>query len=129
MLKEFTIEVNPEDVNEDKLKRYLSIGINRLSIGIQSFNENDLKFLGRAGDLKTNIKSLELALKYFDNISADIIAGLKFSDIRDNLSFLVDRGIKHISVYILTLYKHLALYRKISNFDFLKKVTEYKKDI
>ncbi len=65
-IKEFTIEVNPESLTEDKLKIFRDTGINRISIGVQSFDDRILEFLGRPHRLKDVTKSLEMANKYFE---------------------------------------------------------------
>lgn len=129
---EITIEANPEDLTESKLIDYKTAGINRLSLGIQSFDDNDLQFLERRGSREKNLNSIELAKKYFDNISCDLIAGLPYSDIAKSLEILSNYAINHISVYMLTVYKNLKLYSNIKNkIDMIEKkiVNDYLKTL
>lgn len=101
---EFTIEVNPESLTEDKLKIYRDIGINRISIGIQSFDDKVLEFLGRPHRLKDAIKTLTIANKYFDNISIDLIGGIPYFKQTKETSekFIKEFKPKHISFYTLS---------------------------
>ena len=74
---EITIECNPDDLTSRKLSSYKNSGINRLSIGVQSFNDSDLKFMNRSHNAKKAIQSIEIAKKNgFENISIDLIYGL-----------------------------------------------------
>ena len=74
---EITMETNPGTVNKDKLKEFLNSGINRISIGIQSFNENELKFLTRIHDKETAIRTVFNAKEAgFNNVSIDLIFNL-----------------------------------------------------
>ena len=84
---EITIEVNPKTVNSNKLKEYKKLGINRLSIGIQTFNDDNLKVLGRIHSSQEAIEVYNLAKECgFDNISLDIM----FSLPNQTLSMLQD---------------------------------------
>ena len=67
-LKEWTIECNPESINEQKLELYKDVGINRISIGVQSLFDDNLKAIGRLHDAKTAIEKIKLARRYFDNV-------------------------------------------------------------
>ena len=73
---EITIEVNPNSVDEEKLKVYKEVGINRISVGVQSLSNKTLTSIGRLHTKKEAIDKLKLIGKYFDNISADLILGL-----------------------------------------------------
>ncbi|MBL7473857.1 radical SAM family heme chaperone HemW [Robertkochia sediminum] len=113
---ELTIEVNPDDLIEgdpDKLlQEYKAIGVNRLSIGIQSFREEDLKLMNRAHNAGEALKCLETATKYFDNISVDLIYGIPgLSDEawKQNIETALSFGIPHISSYALTVEPKTAL--------------------
>lgn len=113
---ELTIEVNPDDLvetdTETLLKQYREIGINRLSIGIQSFREEDLKLMNRAHNAAEALTCLELARTYFDNISVDLIYGIPgLSDKawRENINTAMAFGIPHISSYALTVEPKTAL--------------------
>ncbi|HBR54010.1 MAG TPA: coproporphyrinogen III oxidase, partial [Flavobacteriaceae bacterium] len=70
---EITLEANPDDLSEAYLKQLAPSAVNRLSIGVQSFFEEDLKLMNRAHDASEAERCIELAKKYFDNISIDLI--------------------------------------------------------
>jgi oxygen-independent coproporphyrinogen-3 oxidase len=126
---EVTLETNPGTVTDDKLKEFRQAGINRLSIGIQSFDENDLKFLTRIHDKKAAIKTVENAFNCgFDNINVDLIfnlPGQTKEKWRKNLETAITLPIKHISAYSLILERGTILNKmvldgkvKISDADF-----------
>ncbi len=103
---EITIETNPDDITEEKLLGWKDAGINRLSIGIQSFFEEDLKWMNRAQNASQAISSLQLAVKYFNNITVDLIYGtplLTDEKWRQNVDTVINLGIPHISCYALTV--------------------------
>ena len=109
---EITLEANPDDLSEEKIIELSQSPVNRLSIGIQSFFEYDLKLMNRAHNVHEAKKCLEIATKYFDNISVDLIYGIPdcsneqwLANIRTALSF----GIPHISSYALTVEPETAL--------------------
>lgn len=113
---EITLEANPDDLSEDYLIALLEIGINRLSIGIQSFFEDDLKMMNRAHNSAEAKKCLEIATKYFDNISLDLIYGIpRMSDERwkQNIETALSFNIPHISSYALTVEPKTALSKLI----------------
>lgn len=103
---EITMEANPDDINEDYLDAMLQIGFNRISIGIQSFHDRDLKEMGRRHNSVQALQAVNIANKAgFDNISIDLIYGLSWSDtasFKENLSILRGMSVKHISAYHLT---------------------------
>ncbi|WP_395052192.1 radical SAM family heme chaperone HemW [Flavobacterium sp.] len=118
---EITIEANPDDLSPDLsfkgtrnlFEEFKAIGINRLSIGIQSFFEDDLKLMNRAHNSAEAKECLEFATKYFDNISIDLIYGVPnmsnekwLQNIETALSF----NIPHISSYALTVEPKTALH-------------------
>ncbi len=104
---EITIETNPGTVSINKLEKFLSAGINRISIGIQSFNEKELKFLTRIHDSDTAKQTVRDAKSVgFDNISIDLIFNLpdQTKEIwRSNLQQAIELPITHISAYSLIL--------------------------
>ncbi|MBJ12600.1 MAG: coproporphyrinogen III oxidase [Candidatus Marinimicrobia bacterium] len=118
-IKEFTIEVNPGEVSITKLKEYNSLGINRLSIGIQSLNPNHLKFLGRSHSSKQALDTIKNAQNAgFENINCDLIyliPGQDFNDWVKDLNTITQLGPDHISAYTLTLEKGTELFRKVKN--------------
>ena len=109
---EITIEANPDDINQEKLKEMLRSGINRLSIGIQSFFEEDLKLMNRAHNAQESKASLEMATQYFENISLDLIYGIPGSSNlqwRENIQTALSYNIPHLSCYALTVEPDTAL--------------------
>lgn len=115
-LEEFTIEVNPNSVDLSKLSAYLDLGINRLSIGVQSLNSKELKFLGRIHTPEQAIKSIQLAKEAgFTNISCDIIYSIpkqKISSIKHTIDELIKLNIQHISAYTLIFEEGTPLFNK-----------------
>jgi oxygen-independent coproporphyrinogen III oxidase len=114
---EITMETNPGTVNKDKLKEFLIGGINRISIGIQSFNEEELKSLTRIHDKETAIKTVFNAQEAgFKNISVDLIFNLpgQTKEIwTNNLGIAASLPIQHISAYSLILEKGTILNKMV----------------
>lgn len=110
---EITMEVNPDDVSPEKLKRWKSMGFNRISIGIQSFYDEDLVYLNRVHDSRQSaVGSQQIMDAGFTNVSADLIFGMPtLTDERllENIKKLADFGIPHISAYALTVEPKTAL--------------------
>lgn len=109
---EITVEANPDDLSEVQIKALSENGINRLSIGIQSFFEQDLKLMNRAHNAEEALKSLQIATRYFDNISIDLIYGTPGMDNErwlENIQTALNLGIPHISSYALTVEPKTAL--------------------
>lgn len=109
---EITLEANPDDLNLKKLAQLTHSEVNRLSIGIQSFFERDLKLMNRSHTSQQAFDVLADAKRYFDNISADLIygiPGLTDQDFKANISRLIQLNIPHISAYALTVEPHTAL--------------------
>jgi oxygen-independent coproporphyrinogen-3 oxidase len=110
---EITVEANPDDLTETRIIELSQNKINRLSIGIQSFFEDDLKLMNRAHNSAEAKKCLEIATQYFDNISIDLIYGVPnmsndkwLQNIETALSF----NVTHISSYALTVEPKTALH-------------------
>jgi oxygen-independent coproporphyrinogen-3 oxidase len=115
---EITLEANPDDLAEAYLIQLSKIGINRLSIGIQSFFEEDLKMMNRAHNAEEAKKCLQIATRYFDNISVDLIygiPGLSNEKWAENIETALSFGIPHISSYALTVEPKTALKKLIEN--------------
>jgi oxygen-independent coproporphyrinogen III oxidase len=112
---EFTIEVNPESVDSEKLKLFLDKGINRISIGAQSFDDKKLKALGRIHNAKQAAQAIELSKKAgFKNISIDIMFGVSGEDLKawqSELEKAIGCGCQHISCYSLSYEKDTPLFR------------------
>ncbi len=111
---EVTVEFNPEDAEKGKLRELSLIGVNRISLGVQSFSEKILKTLGRRQKPEDNLKALEAVCSVFSNVSVDLIYGVSdqtvelfMKDLETALSFPV----KHISLYALTVYEETPLFK------------------
>ena len=114
---EFTIEANPDDLSAQKAADWLNIGVNRLSIGIQSFQSHSLAWMNRAHTTTQGHQSIQNAKAAgFSNISTDLIYGtphLTDQDLTADLELLLNYGIPHISCYALTVEEKTALYTMI----------------
>ena len=109
---EITLEANPDDLSEEKIIALSKSPINRLSIGVQSFFEKDLKLMNRAHNAAEAKKSLVLATRYFENISLDLIYGIPGCTNEEwlaNIKIALSFGIPHISSYALVVEPHTAL--------------------
>lgn len=115
---EITLEANPDDLSENYLIELSKIGINRLSIGIQSFFEDDLKMMNRAHNSEEAKKCLEIATQHFDNISLDLIYGIPAMSNEKwkyNIDTALSFGVNHISSYALTVEPKTALKKLIQS--------------
>jgi oxygen-independent coproporphyrinogen-3 oxidase len=115
---EITLEANPDDLSEDRIIELSKTKINRLSIGIQSFFEDDLKLMNRAHNAKEAKRCLEIATQYFDTISLDLIYGIPgmTNEIwKKNIEIALSFGISHISSYALTVEPKTALQKLIQS--------------
>jgi oxygen-independent coproporphyrinogen-3 oxidase len=114
---EITLEANPDDITEIKLSGWRSIGINRFSIGIQSFKEQDLVWMNRAHNADEALRCIELVKDAgFKNYSVDLIygiPGLSDDDWTKNVQTIIDLEVPHISCYALTVEPNTALQKMI----------------
>jgi len=114
-LKELTLEANPEDLTAEKIGFYREVGINRLSIGIQSFDEGHLKFMNRLHSGKHAMESVKLARESgITNVSVDLIYGVPHQDHsvwRQDLKTAFELRPEHISAYCLTIEEKTAFGR------------------
>lgn len=114
-LEEVTIECNPDDLNIDYVKGLKSLPINRLSMGIQTFNEEELKVLGRRHNAKNAIKAVENVYNGgIENISIDLmyaLPGQSLSTWEENLNTALSLPISHISAYHLSYEEDTPLYK------------------
>ena len=113
---EVTMETNPEDLLIKNIGEYRSAGINRLSLGVQSFRDSELKFLTRQHTADEAEFVIKDASEIFDNISLDIIYSLpsqSVSDLDISLSKAIDLGVKHISAYTLTYEERTVLFKSL----------------
>ncbi|MFN4762386.1 radical SAM family heme chaperone HemW [Gillisia sp. Q332] len=109
---EITLEANPDDLSREKLELLKASKINRLSIGVQSFFEEDLKLMNRAHNASEALESIQMAKEYFDNISIDLIFGIpNMSEQRwkRNIEIALKLGLPHFSCYALTVEPNTAL--------------------
>ncbi|HEX7070988.1 MAG TPA: radical SAM family heme chaperone HemW [Rhodothermales bacterium] len=110
---EVTLEVNPDDASVDYLRGLRALGVNRLSIGIQSFYDDDLRFMNRAHDAEQSAAVVEMARAAgFDNFSVDLIFGLPDQPAEywaANLQRVVEAGVPHVSAYSLTVEDRTVL--------------------
>jgi len=110
---EITLEANPDDLTEEKLFELSKAAFNRLSIGIQSFQETDLQYLNRSHSANQAIHAIKTAQKHqFSNLSIDLIYGiptLSNESWIENIQTAIDLGIPHISAYCLTVETGTAL--------------------
>ena len=104
---EITVECNPDDLSNTKLQELKTLNVNRLSIGLQTFNDDELKWMNRAHTASESEASVKRAQdKGFENITIDLIYGSKFSNLsnwKTTLNKAIDLEVKHISSYNLTV--------------------------
>lgn len=116
---EITLEANPDDITQERSMEWKSIGINRFSIGIQSFVESDLQWMNRAHNSIQSKKSIEIIQSAgFKNFSIDLIYGTPGQTIEqwnDNLEIAFGFNTPHLSCYALTVEEGTALHKMIAN--------------
>jgi oxygen-independent coproporphyrinogen-3 oxidase len=115
---EVTLECNPDDINLSKIESWKSSKINRISLGVQSFNSSDLLLMNRSHSSDQALSSLNLVMQNFENFSVDLIYGIPSSSIsqwKKNLEILIDNNVPHISTYALTVEPKTALKKLIEN--------------
>ena len=108
---EISLEANPSTVEKRKFKDFSTIGVNRISIGVQSFNDNDLKRLGRKHSANDAIKAIDIAKSSFYNVNFDLIYGRQFQNLSEwekELEFALSLESQHLSLYQLTIEKGTA---------------------
>ncbi len=116
---EISLEANPDDIHPVVLEKWLEAGINRLSLGIQSFNEEELRWMNRAHNAEQSMQSIEDILAAgFTNFSVDLIYGSPLLDNDEfikNVSTVLAKNIPHVSAYALTVEPKTALHKMISS--------------
>ncbi len=114
---EITLEANPDDVTKRMVKEWMHLGINRLSLGIQSFNEAELQWMNRAHTAAESLKSIdEIQDAGMDNFSVDLIFGSPVQTnaiLEENAAIIINRNIPHISCYALTVEPRTALHKMV----------------
>ncbi|MBN1253013.1 MAG: radical SAM family heme chaperone HemW [Bacteroidales bacterium] len=126
---EITIELNPDDINEEYLNQLLKLGFNRLSIGTQSFNNQILNYLNRRHNSEKAENSIKLALNVgYKNISVDLIYGIPNQteqNLLDDISIISKYDVSHISAYHLTIEKN-TYFGKLLKKGLLKQILDEK---
>lgn len=103
---EISLEANPGTINQNMVNNFKAIGINRLSLGVQSFNDDELQFLGRIHNAEQAIEAIKFSQKIFDNLSIDLIYGLSGQTLTSwsaALKQAVDFNCQHYSLYQLSI--------------------------
>jgi len=122
--EEITLEANPEDISKQKIQEWKAIGIDRISLGIQSFFDEDLKAMNRSHDALQSFKSLDLLKECdIDNVNIDLIYGMPWSSLErfeENLKNVERYNIPHLSAYALTVEPKTILAHQIKT----KKIPE-----
>lgn len=115
---EITMEANPDDLSAEYLKEIKSIGINRLSIGIQSFSDKDLIFMGRRHSAMQAIEAVKMSQSVgFENISIDLIYGIPGMSVKqwkENLHQAFQLNVQHLSAYHLTFHKGTQFWKQLA---------------
>jgi oxygen-independent coproporphyrinogen-3 oxidase len=126
---EFTIEINPEDVSMEKVKQWKSVGINRYSLGVQSFHDSELVWMNRKHSAENALSAISLLQEYgSNNISIDLIYGIPGSTLNSwqiNVQKALSLNIPHISAYMLTIEPATSLFKKLEQ----NKLVELEEDI
>lgn len=110
---EFTIEGNPESLTLEMVRDIWALGVDRLSIGVQSFDDRILETLGRAHDTARAIEAVKTAQERFENVSVDLMCGIPgqtLDDVRTSIEQALALGVKHVSVYPLAIEEHTPLF-------------------
>lgn len=116
---EISIEANPNSITQDKAIKWQSAGVNRVSIGLQSADDNLLKLINRPHTKKDYLNAIKCLKKAgFKNLNTDIMLGLpnqSMKQVKDTLKLVLKTGISHISAYSLILEENTKLYEKVNN--------------
>lgn len=110
--EEFTVEVNPDDVTHEKSRLWKACGVNRISMGVQSLSDEELRSVGRRHDSSTALRAYEILRKDFDNVSLDLMFGLPgqtIDSLQQTLSGFAVMHPEHISAYSLMYEERTAL--------------------
>ena len=116
--EEFTVEANPESLTKDFLLAAKDAGVNRISLGVQSFSDDNLKLMGRLHDSRQAISAVKLAKSVFENVSADLILGFPNTDEKQaesSVKRLSELGVTHVSAYGLQLEEGTKLFEMVKN--------------
>ncbi|MCR4725625.1 MAG: radical SAM family heme chaperone HemW [Clostridia bacterium] len=119
---EISVEANPESVTEEFVRAAKDLGVNRVSLGVQSLSDRLLKRIGRVHDEKTALAALTLLTENFPSVGADVMVGLPSetdSDVSETIEKLSDFPLSHLSCYGLILEKGTRLYEEAKHGDFI----------
>ena len=110
---EITLEANPDDINSENLKVWKKAGVNRLSIGLQSFKKSDLEWMNRAHTVQDSFQCVKLAKQHgFEDITVDLMYGLPdltMKEWENHIQEVLDLNVPHVSAYCLTVEKKTVL--------------------
>jgi len=115
---EFSLEANPEDVDTDAIDFWRTLGVNRLSIGVQSFHDAELRPLGRVHGRERALAAIRDAVASGIRTSIDLILGLPnqtAASFKESLSIAIDSGVGHLSLYMLDLEEGTALAKQVDH--------------
>lgn len=121
--EEFTIELNPDDLNSDYVSQLARLGVNRISMGVQSLDDKVLKWMNRRHNSTQAIDAYKLLRTKFSNISLDLILGI--SDIQDTLDKITELRPNHISAYQLSIEDGSKLASMIEKGEYIPTSDEY----
>ncbi len=111
-VQETTLEMNPDDVIQDKIEGFNSLGVDRISLGVQSFYEEDLRYMNRSHSAEKAKESINIIRETFRNYTVDLIYGypmLSDEKLESNVSALLAQSVPHISIYGMTVEPKTAL--------------------
>ncbi|MGC8636649.1 MAG: radical SAM family heme chaperone HemW [Athalassotoga sp.] len=115
--QEITLEMNPEDVTDEKCRQLKFFGVNRISLGLQSSSNEILRVIGRPYTLENFLKRYDTVRKHFDNVNIDLIYNLPFerlSDVESDLRIIEKTKPDHVSFYELELHEETPLYSMVN---------------
>ena len=113
---ECSMEANPESVNERLINDVWALGVNRISLGVQSFDDDVLALLGRAHSSCDALHAIHIARNRFDNVSIDLMCGIpgqSLASFEDSVRRAIESGVTHVSVYPLTIEPGTTFYREM----------------
>jgi oxygen-independent coproporphyrinogen III oxidase len=113
---ECSMEANPESLTANMVRDIWALGVNRLSIGVQSFDDDVLRTLGRAHDADGAVRAVEAAFERFENVSVDLMCGIPGQSAESfaaSVQRAIDLGVTHVSVYPLTIEENTLFYRQV----------------
>lgn len=113
---EFSMEANPDSITPELIKDIYALGVNRLSIGVQSFDDGILGFLDRIHNADQAKRAVDMAHERFDNVSVDLMCGIPGQSpelFQQSLTTAIELGVSHVSIYPLTIEEHTPLCNKV----------------